>query len=65
MIDNINDLKIKLGGKVTLRKTGKIKVDSELSAKAFKSSKRKRVGDGMVWGKAMTDCLARLVQCSM
>ena len=30
VIDRINEMKMKLGSKVTLRKTGKAKVDSEL-----------------------------------
>ena len=47
MIDKINDIKMKLGNKVTLRKTGKTKVDSELSAKAVNSAKRKRIEDVM------------------
>ena len=43
MIDNINDMKMTLGNKVTLRKTGKTKVDSEISAKAANSAKQNRV----------------------
>ena len=43
MIDKVNDMKIKLGSKVTLRKTRTTKVDSEISAKAVNSAKRKRV----------------------
>ena len=42
-IDKINDMKMKLGNKVTLGKTGKTRVDSELSAKAVNSAKRKRI----------------------
>ena len=38
---------MKLGSKVTLRKTGKSKVDSEISAKAVNSAKRKSVEDVM------------------
>ena len=34
VIGKINDMKIKLGSKVKLKKTGKTKVESELSAKA-------------------------------
>ena len=45
VIDKINDMKMKLGSKVALRKTGKKKVDSEISAKAVNSAKRKRVED--------------------
>ena len=47
VIDKINDMKMKLGSKVTLRKTGKTKVDSEISAKAVNSAKRKRVEEVM------------------
>ena len=34
MIDKVNDIKRKLGSKVTLRKAGKTKLDSEISIKA-------------------------------
>ena len=34
VIEKINDMKMKLGNKMTLRKAGKLNVDSELSAKA-------------------------------
>ena len=47
MIDKINDTKMKLGSRVTLRKTGKTKVDSEISAKAVNSAKRKCVEEVM------------------
>ena len=40
VIDKINDMKMKLGNKVILRKTEKTKVGSELSAKAVNSAKR-------------------------
>ena len=43
----IIDKKLKLGSKVTLRKSGKTKVDSELSVKADNSAKRKRVEDAI------------------
>ena len=43
VIDKINDLKMKLGSEVTLRKTGKPKVDLEISAKAGNSAEQKRV----------------------
>ena len=59
VIDMINGMKMKPGSKVTLRKTGKTKVDSEFSAKAVNSAKQKRVEDFMHMGKAMTDFLAR------
>ena len=51
VIDKINDKKMKLGSKVTLRKTGKTKLDSEISAKAINSAKRKRVEDVMDMGQ--------------
>ena len=44
-------MKMKLGSKVTLRKTGNTKVDSEISMKAFNSAKRKRVEDAMDLGQ--------------
>ena len=43
VVDRINEMKMKLGSKVTLKKTGKTKVDSEISVKAVNSAKRKRV----------------------
>ena len=51
VIDKINDMKMKMENKVTLRKTGKTKVDSELSAKAVNSAKRKRIEDVMDMGQ--------------
>ena len=47
VIDIINDMKMKFCRKVTLRKTGKAKVDSEISTKSVNSSKRKRVEEVM------------------
>ena len=47
VIDKINDIKMKLGNKVTLRKTGKTKVVSEHSAKA----KVKRIEDVIDMGQ--------------
>ena len=47
VIDKINELKMKLGSKVTLRKAEKTKVDSKLSMKAVNSAKRKRVEEAM------------------
>ena len=38
VIDRINEIKMKLGSKVTLRKAGKTKVDSEISMKAVNSA---------------------------
>ena len=52
VIDKINDMKMKLGSKVTLRKAGKTKVDSEISIKAVKSAKRKRVEEIMDMGQS-------------
>ena len=49
--DKINDIKMKLGSKVTLRKAGKTKVDSEISLKAVNSAKRKRVKEAMDMGQ--------------
>ena len=42
---------MKLGSKVTLRKVGKTKVDSEISIKAVNSAKRKRVEEAMDLGQ--------------
>ena len=49
-IDKINEMKMKLGSKVTLRKAGKTKVGSEISIKAVKSANRKRVEEAMDLG---------------
>ena len=51
VIDKINDVKMKLGSKVTLRKAGKTKVDSEILVKAVNSAKRKRVEEFMDMGQ--------------
>ena len=51
VIERINEMKIKLGGKVTLRKAGKTQVDSEISMKAVNSAKRKRVEEAMDLGQ--------------
>ena len=48
VIDKINDMKVKLSSKVTLRKAGKTKMDSEISIRAVNSAKRKRVEEAMV-----------------
>ena len=45
VIDKINDMTMKLGSKVTLRKTGKTKVDAEPPTIAVSSAKGKRVED--------------------
>ena len=47
VIDKINDMKMKLGSKVTLRKAGKTKVGSEISIKTVNSAKRKQVEEAM------------------
>ena len=47
LIDKIKEMKMKLGSKVTLRKAGKTKVDSEISMKV----KRKRVKEAMDLGQ--------------
>ena len=60
LIDKINDMKMKLGSKLTLRKTGRTKVHSEISAKAVNSAKRKRVEKVMDMGKMTTECLAEI-----
>ena len=41
VIDNINEMKMKLGSRVMPRRVGKTKVDSEISVKVAKSAKRK------------------------
>ena len=46
-----NEMKMKLGSKVTLRKAEKTKVDSEISVKAVNSAKRKRVEEAMDLGQ--------------
>ena len=51
MIDKINDMKAKLGSKVTLRNTRKAKVDTEISVKTVKSTKRKRVEENRDMGQ--------------
>ena len=51
LIDRINDMKMKLGSKMTLRKAGKIKMDFEISIKAVNSAKRKRVEEAMDMGQ--------------
>ena len=47
VIDKINEMKMKLGSKVVLRKAGKTNVDSEISIKAVNAAKRKRVDEAM------------------
>ena len=50
VIDRINEMKMKLCSKVTLRKAGKTKLDSEIWMKAVNSAKRKRVEGAMDLG---------------
>ena len=47
VIEKFNDMKMKLGSRVKLRKTGKANVDSEISVKAVNSAKRKCVEEVM------------------
>ena len=51
VIDRIKEMKMKLGSRVTLRKTGKTKVVSEISMKTVNSAKRKRVEEAMDLGQ--------------
>ena len=51
VIDRINEMKMKLGSKMTLRKAGKTKVDPEVLIKAIISAKRKRVEEAMDMGQ--------------
>ena len=58
--DRINEKKMKLSSKGTSRKTGKTKVDSEISMKAGNSAKRKLVSKKLwTWERVMIDCLAQ------
>ena len=57
VIDKINDMKMKLGSKVTLRKT---KVDSEISLKAVTQPSESVTKKSWLWGKATTDCRAQM-----
>ena len=51
VIDKVNEMKMKLGTKVILRKAGKTKLDSEILSKAVNSAKRKRVKEAMDLGQ--------------
>ena len=51
VIDRIDEVKMKLGSKVTLRKAVKTKVDSEISIRAVNSAKIKRVEEAMHMGQ--------------
>ena len=59
VVDRVKEMKMKLGSKVSLRKAGKTKVDSEISIKAINSAKRKRAEEAMDMGMVMIDCLAQ------
>ena len=52
VIDKINEMKMKLGSKVILRKAGKTKMDSRISIKAVNSAKGKRVEEAMDLGQS-------------
>ena len=60
VIDKIDDMKMKLGSLIALRKIGKAKMDSEISIKAVNSAKRKRVEEIMDMGQAKTNCRAQI-----
>ena len=60
VIDKINEMKMKLGSKVTLRKAGKTKVDSEISTKAVNSAKKNESKKLWIWDRVMIDCLAQI-----
>ena len=51
VIDKINDMKMELSGKETLRKNGKTKVDAEPPPKTGNSAVRKRVEDAVDIGQ--------------
>ena len=51
VIDKINEMKMKLGNKLVLKKAGKTKMDSEISIKAVNSAKRKLVEECMDLGQ--------------
>ena len=50
VIHRINEMKMKLGSKMTLRKAGKTKMDSEILIKTVNLPKRKRVEEAMDMG---------------
>ena len=60
MIGKINDMKMKFGRKVTLRKTEKTKVDSEISVKGVIQPSESMSKKAWIWDKATIDCLARI-----
>ena len=55
VIDKNNDMKKKLGSKVTLRKAGKTKVDSEISIKAVNSKPKESSYSEEKWNKTDQD----------
>ena len=59
VIVKINEMKIKLGSKVTLRKAGKTKVDSEILIKLSIQRKESESKKLWIWHKVMIDCLAQ------
>ena len=59
VIDRMNEIKLKLGIKMTLRKAGKTKLDSKISMKTVNSAKRKRVEEAKYLCRVMIDCLAQ------
>ena len=48
-IDRINEMKMKLGSKVTLEKAGKTEVDAEISIKAVNSAKKNALRKPWTW----------------
>ena len=51
VIDRVNEMKMKLGSKVKLRKAGKTMMDSEISIKIVNSTRRKRAEEAMDMGQ--------------
>ena len=56
VIDEINEMNVKLGSKIALRNTGKANVDSERKPPLQLSESELKLP--LEWGKAMTGCLA-------
>ena len=59
VIDSINELKMKLVSKVTLRKAVKTKVDSKISMKTVNSAKKNASKKLWTWDRVMIDCLVQ------
>ena len=59
VIDRINEMKMKLVSKVTLRKTEKTKMDSEISMKAVNSAKKNASKKLWTCDRVMIYCLAQ------